>query len=154
MSETPTPATGGQRSAVALLAEFVAAFPDLPAPSIVVHAHSELGLALQLMRGCDVEAWRQALGIDPALMRLSLYVNVAWLETAVQVGPVLVQLHGDVPLPPDRAARTPLEDAAFQAAMLVQRHELEDPAEPPLPGAQPVELVEVRTLADMPGGAA
>lgn len=57
------------------------------------------------------------------------------------------------------ARRTPTEDAAYRAALLVQRHELEDPAVPPLAWAEPaaeppVEPVEVRTLAAMPGGAA
>jgi hypothetical protein len=112
---TETPELDGLRPAVAMLAEFVAAFPDLPAPAIVLHARSELGVALQLPRGCDAEAWRAALGIHPSRMRLALYTTTAWVETTVQVGPVRVQLSGDVPVPPEVAARTPQQDAARRA---------------------------------------
>jgi hypothetical protein len=153
MSEQPTggsPAEArvdGLRPAVALLAEIVSAFPDLPAPAVVLHREPALGVTVQLERGCDLEAWRGALGAGPGLVVLHVYAHTVWAEFAALVGGIRVVVYADVPVAPDVAGVLPAVDAerCRQARLDVQRHEVEDPAVPPL---------LVRTLADAPDAAA
>lgn len=145
MSEQPTggsPAEArvdGLRPAVALLAEIVSTFPDLPAPAVVLHRWPALGVTVHLERGCDLEAWREALGAGPGLVVLHVYAHTVWAEFTALVGGIRVVVYGDVPVAPDVAGVLPAVDAARreQAALLVQRHELEDAPVPPLGGAEP-----------------
>lgn len=157
MSEQPTggsPAEArvdGLRPAVALLAEIVSTFPDLPAPAVVLHREPALGVTVQLERGCDLEAWREAVGAGPGLVVLHVYAHTVWAEFTALVGGIRVVVYGDVPVAPDVAGVLPAVDAARreQAALLVQRHELEDAPVPPLGGAEPpAQPVTARTLAD------
>lgn len=132
-------AIDSQRTAIALLAEMADTWPDLPAPVATVHQEPELGVTLRLERACDLEAWREVLDISPELLVWHVYANAVWVECASYFSRVRVELHADVPVAPAVAAVSPAEDAARRerAALLVQRHEVEDPAEPPLGGAQP-----------------
>jgi hypothetical protein len=132
-------ATDALRPAVALLAEIVSAFPDLPAPAVVLHQQAEFGISLQLERGCDLEAWREALGVPPELLVLHVYASVVWAEATALVGGVRVQLYSDLPVAPALAAVSPLLDAERRrsAALVEQRHQVEDAAVPPLAVADP-----------------
>lgn len=148
------------RPAVALLAEIVNTFPDLPSPAVVLHQEPELGITVQLQRSCDLEAWREALGIESQWLTLHTYTTAVWIDAAVLIGDVRVQLHSDAPLAPHLAALSPAEDAERRraAALVEQRHQVEDPAVPPLAFAEPTAAsagaFAVRTLADAQGGAA
>jgi hypothetical protein len=139
-------ATDALRPAVALLAEMVSAFPDLPAPAVTLHQEAELGISVQLQRACDLEAWRDALGVHPELLVLHVYASVVWTEATALVGGIRVQLYADLPLAPVLAAVSPGEDA--------RRREAAVP--PPLAALDLFadEPVTVSPLVEAQGGAA
>lgn len=145
---------GDQFAGVRAVAWLTESMSHLPAAYITIPSHSITAVRFGLRSTPDFEAWRAVFQVPAELVELHTYGVNSWLSMTIAVHGAEVMFAADVDVLPEFAVRSPAEDAAFQAAMLVQRHELEDPAEPPLPGAQPVEQVEVRTLADMPGGAA
>ncbi|MFI0718879.1 hypothetical protein [Streptomyces sp. NPDC021224] len=139
-----------QRTAIALLAEIADTWPDLPAPAVVLHQEPELGVTLRLARSCDLEAWREVLDISPELLVWHVYDHAVWMECASYFSRVRVVLHSDVPVAPHLAKVSPQRDAERRraAALLVQRHEIADPAVPPLAVAPLAMPVAVRPLAD------
>ena len=113
-------ATDGLRPAVALLAEIVSTFPDLPAPAITLHQEPGLGISVQLQQACDLEAWGAALGVNPEFFLLHVYASAVWTEATAIVGGVRVQLYSDVPVAPVFAMVSPAEDARRQECPLAR----------------------------------
>jgi hypothetical protein len=148
------PATiGDQFAGVRAVAWLTESMSHLPAAYITIPSHSVASVRFGLRSTSDFEAWRAVFAVPAGLVEFHHYGVSSWLSMTVVVQGAEVMFAADVEVLPEFAVRTPVEDAEFQAALLVQRHELEDPAEPPLAWAEPAEPVAVRPLADMPGGA-
>jgi hypothetical protein len=129
-------------------------FPTLPPAYVTGHPFGGLGIGLRVETATEAEAWRGALCVPPADVALHRYSDYTTIEFRTAVRGVRVDVHGATPLAPHLAAVSPAEDARRRAAALdVQRHEVEDPAVPPLAVAGPA-VPTVRTLADAKGGTA
>ncbi|MFI9629175.1 hypothetical protein [Streptomyces sp. NPDC052042] len=90
-------------AAVAVLASLTEKFPDLPAPEAQISRHYRTRVELSFYDDLGTfEAWRSALGIDPAQVRLAAQSGTGpsmWLCVDVVVDAVDVQLvgYGHVP---------------------------------------------------------
>lgn len=156
MSEQPThppvPGTlGSQMPALQTLVALADFCGSLPTPYITVSGVYANHVDLQLDNPADFEVWRTALQIPPAAVELHAYRPESWLAATTVVRGITVVLAGHgLLLAVEDARKSPVEDAQQRAASVdAQRYEVEHEAEPPLA----VALVEVRPLADMPGGA-
>lgn len=125
-------------------------FPQLPSAYVTAHTFEGLPTGLRVENATEAEAWRVALCVPPADVALHRYSDYTTLEFRGAVRGVPVAVYAATPLAPHLAAVSPQEDAErrHRAALLVQRHELDDPAVPPLAVAAPAAPVEVRPLAD------
>lgn len=148
MSEQPTgdcqaPTIGEQLPAIQSLAALASTFSALPAAYIVVSGVCLDRFDLQVETPADFEVWREALQVAPEAVEFHSYGGGSWLElrTVFHGTRVHVTGHG-LYVGVEVAKVSPTEDANWQ-----------DDAVPPLAAAGPVAPVEVRTLADMPGGA-
>ncbi|MFH8518237.1 hypothetical protein ACH4CE_24740 [Streptomyces gelaticus] len=67
-----TPTTSTLSAAVAVLASLTEKFPDLPAPEARISRHYRTRVELSFYEDLgSFEAWRSALGVDPARVRLA-----------------------------------------------------------------------------------
>jgi hypothetical protein len=108
-------------------------FPHLPPAYVTANAFEGLPTGLRVDTATEAEAWRVALCVPPADVALHRYSDYTTLEFRGVVRGVPVAVYAATPLAPERAELSPQQDADRQAAaLLVQRHELEDPAGPPL----------------------
>ncbi|MFJ2790643.1 hypothetical protein ACIPDW_08215 [Streptomyces sp. NPDC087290] len=93
-----TSTMSGLSAAVAVLASLTKKFPDLPAPEAQISRYERTRVELSFYDDLGAfEAWRSALGIDPARVRLSAQSNTGplmWLSTDVLVDTVDVHLVG------------------------------------------------------------
>lgn len=153
-STQPAPRNvGEQLPAILALAGLAERFPGL-APGYMTVSASGAIVTLQLQQPHEFESWRVALGVAAQDVALHTYKGSVWLDMTTAIGGVRLEVTGyGLPVAPDVAAVTPQADAdcRYRSGQLVeQRHQVEDPAEPPLA----VRVPEGRPLADLPGGAA
>jgi hypothetical protein len=159
MSEQPTEnnryATISQQAlAVDAFAALMRTFPSLPAVSLTIHSYAPAEMWAQPDTAADVEAWRVALQVPPSEVRLYVYASYCSLEFDGFALGVKVKVFTSTSLAPHLAEVSPQVDAERQAAALVEQPQLVEDAEvSPLP-FEPVAPIEVRPLAEMPGGAA
>jgi hypothetical protein len=159
MSEQPTEngryATIAQQApALDAFASLMRTFPSLPAVSLTIHSYGPAEMWAQPDTAADVEAWRVALQVPPSEVRLYVYASYCSLEFDGFALGVKVKVFTSTSLAPNLAEVSPQEDAERQAAALVEQPQpVEDAAAPPQ-AFEPVPPIDVRPLAEMPGGAA
>jgi hypothetical protein len=137
-------------------AALVQMFPELPAAHLTVHAYAPAEMWAQPDTAAGVEAWRVALQVPPASVILRRYASYCSIEFEGAVCGVIMRVFTSTDLAPDRATRSPAEDAEYRraAALIEQRHQVEDAAVPPLASAEPAAVAAaVMPLAEMTGGA-
>lgn len=89
---TPAPTFAEQAPAVVALAALVEAHPTLPAAYIVIHEAPSL--YIQFEEAAQFEAWREALGVDPAEVDLSGMGDQSWLVAETRASGVPLRLAG------------------------------------------------------------
>jgi hypothetical protein len=131
-----------QQQAFAALDALAIAWPDLPAPYVTVHGHTPQQVGLQLDSPQEFEAWRSALGANPQDVVAHCRSRDAWLSVETRAHGVAVRLTGfGLGLTAEQVVPQAEAVAARMAGLLAeQRHQVEDPAEPPLPPALAAEV--------------
>lgn len=163
MTDTaPLASIAEQRPVFVLLARLAEQFPGLP-PAYVTAYRDHAAVSMWVDDAAGFEHWREALAIPAADVDLHVYALQTWVTAPTEVNGVCVELTADIPVPGHVAAVTPREDAdrRYRVAQLdEQRHQLEDPAEPPLTAAGPaaaaptVTIAKVQPLTSLQGGVA
>jgi hypothetical protein len=154
MSEQSTDPRRGLMAALSA-AERIVALSPVPPAALRVQQHSALpadtfGVELHYAAPEAVRGIATSLGVETVTDRFwfgeSLYVETAAVG---YLDGVAVRAWTQT-----LATRAEIEAHDRAAALLVQRHDIEDPAAPPLAVAVPAEPIAVRTLAQAQGGAA
>jgi hypothetical protein len=140
MSEQPTGGRSAatiaeQLPAIESLAALAGMLGHLPGAYFTMHHVFANRLDVQADSPADFEVWREALQVPAETVELHTYKGGTWLKARTTFHETEVELtsHGLL-IDPDDAKSTPQQDAERRRAarLDVQRHEVEDPAVPPL----------------------
>lgn len=133
-SQTPEhPTLVDQRPVIGALAAMAGMFGSLPAGHFSVYRDYPGTLGLSLDAAADLEAWRDALGLPPASIKLHPHNGAVWLSMSGAFMGVQVSVHmHQVPVSFDTASVSPAEDARLyrEGRLAEQLHQLGDAAEP------------------------
>ncbi|NJP42307.1 hypothetical protein [Actinacidiphila epipremni] len=151
MSDQPTgrpPTIGDQLPALRAATWLATTAADMPPVRIGVGPR--VGVRIVVESPAALERWRALLAVAPAAVELHAYPGSVWLSVSLSIAAVPVEFTCDVDVPYGVAVRTPAEDAERRrrAALLVQRHDVDDPAVPPLAVAPPVEPIDTLACCD------
>lgn len=161
MSEQPIypgarPVIGAQLPEFQALTVLATTAGHMPPLHVTASAYTPGSVQLSTQDLPAFEAWRAHLDIPVEAVRLHAYATNSWLTMDTAVSGVRLEFACHLDLTPEAALLSPQEDAQRRqaGALLVQRHELEDAAVPPLAAASPAVSIEVRPLTDAKGGTA
>ncbi|MCZ7413101.1 hypothetical protein [Streptomyces sp. WMMC897] len=126
MADQPIPqdTLGAQSAALNVQALLAMQHPELPGAYFVQSWHYPERVDALLDSLADVEVWRSALGVDASGLRAAPMSGRMRLEFETPVGAVTLRVYATGEMPPRLAG-----------LLAEQRHQLEDPAVPPFPGA-------------------